>query len=189
MEDIKTLEELQAEAKGLGIDFSPRLGKDKLGERIEQFYESQSAGDLVEEKVEEDTNETQEPETETPVERSAYDVAGTKVVLSKEQKLRQKVMEAKKKAMVRRVVTITSNDKRDNDVTTVAYLGFENQYFGISKLVPLDIPTELEACLIDIAKTTMITLHRDEIVDGKRTGNKVPVATKKLSVSFEDMSI
>ena len=173
----KTLEELQAEATGLGIKFHPNTGEVKLAEKIEAFYESQSAGDLVE-MVEDEPKD--EDEVEIPV------VTKSKK-LTKEQKIRKAVNEAKAQAMKKRVVTVSSNDKRDNDVATVAYLGFENQYFGISKLVPLDIPIELEVCLIDIAKTTKITLHKDEIVNGKRTGNKIPVGVKKLSVSFEDM--
>ena len=180
----KTLEELQAEATGLGIKFHPNMGEVKLKEKIEDFYESQAAGDLVE-MVEDEPEETLE-ETPKPT-NVVYDVPGTKVTLTKDQKLRLKVTKAKEKAMEKRVITISSNDKRDNDVTTVAYLGFENQYFGISKLVPLDIPIELEVCLIDIAKTTKITLHKDEIVNGKRTGNKIPASVKKLSVSFEDV--
>jgi hypothetical protein len=183
MELEKTLEELQADATGLGIKFHPNTGEAKLKEKIEAFYESQSAGDLVE-MIEDESEggEEDEEKIDTPV-------VTKRKKLTKEQKFRKIVSDAKVKAMKKRVVTVSSNDKRDNDVTTVAYLGFENQYFGISKLVPLDIPIELEACLIEIAKTTMITLHKDEIIEGKRTGNKTPVAVRKLSVSFEDMSV
>ena len=168
----KTLEELQAEATSLDIKFSPNLGAEKLSERIEAYYEALSNTDIVKEK-------SAEIEEEKVVD----------VPVSKVQKMRKLIAELKAKAFKKRVVTITSNDKRDNDVVTVAYLGFENQYFGVSKLVPLDVPVELEQSLIDIAKTTMITLHKDEIVDGKRTGNKVPVAVKKLNVSYEDITV
>lgn len=93
---------------------------------------------------------------------------------------------AKKKAFATRVITITNKDNRENDVMTTAYLSFENQHFGLSKLVPLDIPVELEQGLIDVAETTMITLHKDEIVKGRRTGNKVAVRVKKFAVSYVD---
>lgn len=181
MEVTKSLDELKAEARGLGITFNVNIGAETLHGKIETFYESQSAGDLVKEK------DVVDPEVDPEPSNVAYDVPGSKAVLSKEQKTRNMVAKAKAKAMRKRVVTITSNDKRDNDVTTTTYLGFENQYFGISKLVPLDVPLELELCLIDVAKTTFITLHKDEIIDGKRTGNKVPVPVRKLNVSFEDM--
>ena len=176
------MDELKAEATGLGITFSPNIGEKTLLGKIDAYYESQSAGDLVKEKDE----STSEDETET----EGTEGTELKVVdkpLTGKAKLRQKVLEAKTAAMKTRVVTITSNDKRTNDVATTEYLGFENQYFGMSRIVPLDVPMELEACLIDVAKTTYITLHKDEIIDGKRTGNKIPVPVKKLNVSFEDV--
>jgi len=86
--------------------------------------------------------------------------------------------------MKTRIVTITNKDNRDNDFTTTASLSFENQFFGLAKNVPLDVPVELEQALIDIAESTIITHHKDEIVDGKRTGNKVPVSVKKYVVSY-----
>lgn len=184
------IDQLKQEATNLGIEFHPNIGEAKLQAKIDAFYESQAAGDLVQEiedePVEEQIEEVANVDKGKPM-GVPYDTAGTKRVLSKEQKLRQVVNEARKAAMTKRVVRITSNDKRDNDVQTTAYLGFENQYFGISRLVPLDIPVELEQCLIDIAKDTKIILHKDEIVGGKRTGNKVPVLTNKFNISYEDV--
>lgn len=104
--------------------------------------------------------------------------------LSKAQLQRRAVKIAKDKAFATSVVTITNRDNRENDVMTTTYLSFENQFFGLSKLVPLDIPVELEQGLIAIAEATMIVLHKDEIVDGRRTGNKVPVQVKKFAVSY-----
>ena len=97
---------------------------------------------------------------------------------------RDKILQRKKEALTTRIVTITNRDNRENSYTTTASLSFENQYFGLSKIVPLDVPVELEQALIDIAENTMMTLHKDEIVDGKRTGNKIAVPTKKYSVSY-----
>jgi hypothetical protein len=48
------------------------------------------------------------------------------------------------------------------------------------------MPVELEQALIDVAKETVITLHKDEVINGRRTGNKVPVKTRKYNVSYED---
>lgn len=184
----KTLEELQAEATGLGIKFHPKTGEKKLSDLIEAFYTNQSAGDLVEAQEDEET-ETETEETDTDEKEDTH-VAPKKPKgkLTKEEVLRNIIAAEKEKAMKKRIVTITSNDKRDNDVATTTYLGFENQYFGISRLVPLDIPVELEECLIEIAKTTYITLHRDEIIEGRRTGNKIPVPTRKLNISYEDVA-
>lgn len=172
--------ELKAEAKGLGIEVKGNPSIDTLTKKIDAYYESQAAGDLVQsiEDVE---------DKDTVVETvPAVLVKETKgKTKTKDQIFREMIGEAKKQAMKTSVVTISSNDKRDNDSMTVAYLGFENQYFGVSKLVPLDIPVQLEEALINIAKTTVVTLHKDEIKNGRRTGNKVPVRARKLSVSYE----
>jgi len=97
---------------------------------------------------------------------------------------RKKIAAAKKAAFVTHVVTITNKDNRENSYTTTVHLSFENQHFGLSKIVPLDIPVELEQALIDNAEGTMMTLHKDEIIDGKRTGNNVPVTVKKFAISY-----
>lgn len=167
----KTIEELRAEADVLGLTYNKNIGATKLAEKIEEHYENLSAGDSV--KVKE------------KVEEEPKDVAKAK---SKEQAFREHVASAKERAMRTKIVTISSNDKRDSEWTTSAYLSMENQHFGMSKIVPLDIPIELEMCLIEVAKTTMITLHKDEIIGGKRTGNKVPTRTRKYNVSYEDIA-
>lgn len=97
------------------------------------------------------------------------------------------IKSAKEKAFATRIVTLTNKDNRENNAVTTAYLSFENQHFGLSKLVPLDVPVELEQGLIDVAEATTITLHKDEIVDGKSTGNKVPVQVKKFAISYSNM--
>ncbi len=124
------------------------------------------------------------PEEELIVEAPATaPYPGTRT-LTKQQLRRKKISERKAAAMKTRIVTITNKDNRDNDFTTTASLSFENQFFGLAKNVPLDVPVELEQALIDIAESTIITHHKDEIVDGKRTGNKVPVSVKKYVVSY-----
>ncbi|MBS9783228.1 MAG: hypothetical protein KGV46_01590 [Pasteurella sp.] len=99
--------------------------------------------------------------------------------------LKELVNELKRKAMFKRIVTVTYNDKRDSDVTTTAYLTSENQYFGISRIVPLGIPVEIEQCLIDSAKEAEIVTHVPEILNGRRTGNVVPKLIKKYNISYE----
>jgi hypothetical protein len=167
----KTLEELKAEADVLGVVYSDRIGAIKLAEKIEAYYTSQSAGDFV--KVKEEVKD--ERETSHKKQRDA------------EQVERDTIQATKKAAMETKIVTISSNDKRDNDVTTSIYLSMENQHFSVAKYVPLDIPVELEVCLIEVAKSTFITLHTDEIIDGKRTGNKIPKSVHKFTISYEDI--
>lgn len=104
--------------------------------------------------------------------------------LLKKQRRHKVITDAKIAAFRTKIVTITNKDNRENDVMTTVYLSFENQHFGLSKLVPLDIPVELEVSLISIAEGSMMTLHKDEIVGGRRTGNKVPTRTKKFAISY-----
>lgn len=171
----KSLEELQAEATALGIKFMPTIGAEKLAKKIEDFYTSQAAGDSVQ--VREEPVEDEVSDNDTPQKRQAKQDAA----------IRKMVLEAKTAAMATRIVTISNNDKRENDVMTTAYLSMENQHFAVSKYVPLDVPIELEECLIEVARTTYITLHKDEIIDGRRTGNKIPVSTRKFNISYEDI--
>lgn len=168
MEETKTLEELKTEAQVLGINFNPKIGIEKLSAKIEEHYNSLSAEDSV--KYVED--------------EISAEVEVTSKVQSTEVVLRRMIEEAKKAAMKTKIVTISSNDKRDSEFTTTAYLSMENQYFGVARIVPLDIPIELEVCLIEVARATEITLHKDEIINGKRTGNKVPVKTRKYNISY-----
>lgn len=162
MSDIDR-KELIDQANELGLEFAKNISTVKLQELVQ---ESQGP----EEKQEEQTNN--------------IDVSAEKPVLTSLQKRRKFIAERKAKALKTSVVTITNKDNRDNDYTTTAHLSFENQYFGVAKNVPLDEPVELEQALIDIAESTMITHHKDEIVNGKRTGNKVATAVKKYVVSY-----
>jgi hypothetical protein len=86
--------------------------------------------------------------------------------------------------MTTQIVTITNKDPRENDVVTTAFLSFENQYFGKARNVPLDIPVELEVALISIAEGCIMTMHKDEVVNNRRTGNKITQRVKKYAVSY-----
>lgn len=96
------------------------------------------------------------------------------------------IASVKKEAFKTRVVTITSNDKRDNDVTNAVMLTCENQFFSLSKVVPLNVPVELEQCLIDSAKDVRIPIHSDEVINGRRTGNAKVKLVNKYNISYED---
>lgn len=150
------------QANELGLEFPKNISTAKLKAMI-----AESQGPAI---------KAEEPE-QTPV-------ASPKAGLTKHQKRLKFISERKALALKTRVVTITNKDNRDNNFTTTAPLSFENQHFGVAKNVPLDIPVELEQALIDIAESTMITQHKDEVVGGKRTGNKVAVLAKKYVVSY-----
>lgn len=160
---MSKIEELKQEASELGIKYAKNIGEDALQSKIEDFKASQTADDLDE------VQETVEPVA--PVRpKSIKSLA------------RQIWADAKKT----RIVRITSNDKRDNHVTTTAYLSVENEFGGLSKIVPLDEKVELEQCLIDRAKEDLIPQHVEEVIEGKRTGNKTVKMIRKYSVSYED---
>ena len=152
-------------ANDLGLEFKGNISSKKLQEMIDE-----AAGPAIAAKYLEG-----EPEV---VQVARAEKQSAKMTH------RQFVKKRKDEAMKTRVVTITNKDPRDNEHTTTAHLSFENQHFGVAKIVPLDIAVELEQALIDIAESTRITQHRDEIVNGKRTGNKVPVSVKKYVISY-----
>ena len=168
-------EAMIAEANDLGLEFKGNISNVNLAELIAEHKGEPPP-------VDETPPPSPEVKEQTPAEIIAEQAQAA--AQRKIDKRRQAVAEAKRKAMKTQVVTITNKDNRENDVMTTVYLGFENQHFGLSKLVPLDRPVELEQCLIDIAATTTMTLHKDEIIDGKRTGNKVPTRVKKFAISY-----
>lgn len=153
---------LLEKANELSLDFPNNIPTEKLKAMIDE-----ASGP----KVKEEDEEPKVTQSET---------------LTKEQKLRKRIAEKRKKAMKTRIVTITSKDTRDNDVANTAKLSFENQYYGASKVVPLDVPVELEQCLIDLAKTVMIPHHVAEVVNGVRTGNSVTKRTNKYVISYAE---
>lgn len=121
----------------------------------------------------------EEPKADEPEQTEAQRAVSARYKLK-----RARVVAAKKEAMKTKIVTLTNKDPRENDRVTTAFLSFENQHFGLSKSVPLDIPVELEVSLIHIAENCKITLHKDEIKNGRPTGNKVPMRVKKYAISY-----
>lgn len=170
--------EMIDEANDLGIEFKGNVSNVNLAALIavakgepEPIDEVAPAGPAM--KAEPESSE------EPSIQQAARTAAEAKYALK-----RAKVAAARKKAFRTHVVTLTNKDNRENDIMTTAYLSFENQHFGLAKLVPLDVPVELEEALIKIAANCTMTLHKDEIVDGKRTGNKVPTTVKKYAISY-----
>lgn len=164
MTDKTEREDLVEQANELGLEFAPNIGDKKLKQMIDEAL----GGTVKDEK----------PKEEPKVKENVH--------LTPLQKKNMKVAEAKKAAFKTRIVTITNKDAREANVATTAHLSFENNYFGLAKNVPLDVPVELEVALIHIAKETEMTLHKAEVIDGKRTGNSIPVRVKKYSVNYED---
>ncbi len=170
-------EKLIEEANELGLEFAKNTSTKKLKTMV-----AEANGEPT--PVDETPPPSPAVKAEAPAEEEPAQPVNPSAPMSRASNMRERVRLAKQRAFKKRVVTITNKDNRENDVMTTAPLSFENQYFGLAKNVPLDIPVELEQGLIDVAETTMMTLHRDEIIDGKRTGNKVPQRVKKYAVSY-----
>ena len=170
-------EDLLEQANTLGLDFHSNIPTPKLQALVDDAMGPAVKSD---EELAEMDSPTVEPGTAPVKARSRV----PEKPMTKQQLFRKRLLETKRKAYEKRVVTITNKDNRENEVMTTVHLSVENQHFGISKIVPLDIPVELEQCLIDLAESTMMTLHKDEIIGGKRTGNKRAVPTKKFAISY-----
>jgi hypothetical protein len=172
-------DEMIAEAIDLELEFPGNISNKKL------------AAILAEAKGEpEPLDETPPPSpavksvpSDEDITESARDIARRKVQ-DKAKKQREMIARRKESAFKTRIVTLTNKDNRENDVVTTAYLSMQNQFFAIARNVPLDVPVELEQCLINLAESCMITMHKDEIIKGHRTGNKVTVRVKKYAVSY-----
>jgi hypothetical protein len=185
------------EANALALDFPPNIPTKKLQAMVDETKGPAVKEDEPDETVDEtivDESVTTDPDpAPAPAEKVSADTTAISKSLKERAKTdkrlakRLRIKEAKEKAFKTRIVTITNKDKRENEVMTTAFLSVENEYFGKSRVVPLDIPVELEVCLIKIAESTMMTLHKDEIKNGQRTGNKVAVPTKKYIVSYSDL--
>lgn len=181
----KTHAQLKDEAAALGISFKGNTSKAELIAMIEDFYENEASESKVEVRDDlapEDEEEVESiPELPNRIMKRVSKINGAK---SKDLALKALVAKAKEEAFKKRVVTISSNDTRDNQHVTAVPLFFENQYFALDRIVPLNIPVELEQCLIDIAKSTTIAIHKREHNNGK-IGKTV--YAKKFNISYEDM--
>ena len=173
------------QANELGLEFPSNIPTTKLEKMINEELEGLPAAEpeaVVEEVPPSPPMKSHRVETDNrPLSEFHENPA-----VAREIKRRLQIKKIKEAAFKTKVVTITNRDNRDNDFTTTAYLSFENQHFGLSKLVPLDTPVELEIALINVAEGVIIPFHRDEIVEGRRTGNKVTVPVKKYTVSYAD---
>ena len=197
-------DELMKQAEELGLEFPKNIPSEKLSRMVDNALLSEEAETTTQPNEEDDDLTDEEMKVErdekAAMEKAAKEEAEAVAELQKSMKktekedtdrkpskrmlMRRKIAEARKKAFKTHIVTLTNKDSRENDVMTTVNLSFENQYFGLSKIIPLDVPVELEKALIDIAESTRITLHKDEVVSGKRTGNKVPVSVKKFAISY-----
>jgi len=171
MEDLLDIDELRAEATGLGIQFAQNIGAEKLKAKIDAFYESQ---------------ETSGQELQTAIaakEKSEEKSAESGNVASSK---RDRIAAAKKAAMVERTVTIVDNDQRVNSQNTTAVVNCSNIHFDLGTMViPLNVPVKVKQGHIDVLKDSTISLH----VKDQRTGLSVPRAVPRYSITDASLAI
>lgn len=171
MEDLLDIDELRAEATGLGIQFAQNIGATKLKEKIDAYYESQ---------------ETSGQELQTAIaakEKSEEKSAENGKVASNK---RDRIAAAKKAAMVERVVTIVDNDQRVNSQNTTAVVNCSNIHFDLGTMViPLNVPVKVKQGHINVLKDSTISLH----VKDQRTGLSVPRSVPRYSITDASLAV
>lgn len=171
MEDLLDIEELRAEATGLGIQFAQNIGAEKLKAKIDAFYESQ---------------ETSGQELQTAIaakEKSEEKSAESGNVASSK---RDRIAAAKKAAMVERIVTIVDNDQRVNSQNTTAVVNCSNIHFDLGTMaIPLNIPVKVKQGHINVLKDSTISLH----VKDQKTGLSVPRSVPRYSITDASLAI
>ena len=144
---MATLQELKQEATELGIEYSANIGAAKLAEKIEAFYASQetSGEEILAAAVE--AKEAAEQSEEKP----AVKGKSNKYAVAKE---------AEERARKTKIVTITDNDTRENNQTTVAVANCTNMYFDLGTVyIPLNVPVEVRQGHLDVLAGVEIPLH------------------------------
>ena len=167
---MSTLQELKQEATDLGIEYSANIGATKLAEKIEDYYKSrETSGEEIQAAVA--AKEAKEQSEEKPA------------VKGKEDKY-ARAKKAEERARQTRIVTITDNDTRENNQTTVAIANCSNLYFDLGTVyIPLNIPVEIKQGHLDTLANLEIPLH---VKDAKSGLFKTEVR-KRYSISYEQI--
>ena len=169
MEDLLDIEELKAEATGLGIQFAQNIGAEKLKAKIDAFYESQeTSGKEIQKAVEAKEKSEKNSAENGNLSKSA------------------RIAAAKAAANVERVVTIVDNDQRVNSQTTTAVVNCSNIYFDLGTMViPLNVPVKVKQGHIDVLKDATISLHSKD----QRTGLSVARPVARYSITDASLAI
>lgn len=163
-------EELEQEAKELGIEFNPRIGDEKLQAKIDAFYESQeTSGKEVMEAVQAKEATAQETEAEKPAVKGKTPIAA-------------RAAEAFARAKKVRIVTIIDNDQRVNNQTTTCKANWSNQFHDLgTKIFPLNIPIEVPQGFINVLKDAKIPHH----VKDPKTGLSRSLLRNRYTINYE----
>ena len=169
---MATIEELKQEATELGISFNQNIGVDKLQTKIDEWYKSQeTSGSEIQAAVEkQEAMEKSEEKSAVKDSKGSVD-------------LKSFAAKAEAEARKTRIVTITDNDQRENNQTTVAVVNCSNLYFDLgTAYIPLNVPVEVRQGHINVLLETEIPLH----VKDPKTGLSTLAMRKRYAVSYED---
>jgi len=171
------LDDLKAEAKQLGINFSAQIGEVKLQEKIDAYYESQeTSGPELMAKVE--AKEKAEAEEETVSN-------GPVKSISDKQRRQLKAKEKEQADRKTRVVTIVDNDKRVNSQTEFVIVNCGNMYYDLgTKKIPLNVAVEVAQGFINVLKNKYMNAH----VQDNKTGLFKTTRRPRYTISYEDMN-
>lgn len=152
----KTIEDLKLEADALGITYSKNIGAVKLQEKIDEFYDNESA-----------VNTTPVVVKEEDVKKERVDSRAAALRTIKEQE---------RKNLESVVIKLTMIDKREASTAT-------NQYFGngdIAMNIPLDVWVEVPRLIAIMAEEAKATIHIET------ENGAVPKSTKKFVVEYKN---
>ena len=168
---MATLNELKQEATELGIEFSANIGAAKLAEKIETYYKSQeTSGEEIQAAIAK--KEAEEKSEEKPAVKGRGDRWA-------------RAKAAEERANRTKIITITDNDTRENNQTTIAVVNCSNLYFDLGTVyLPLNVPVEVRQGHIDVLAGIEIPLH---VKDG-RTGLYTAEIRKRYSINYEDIA-
>lgn len=168
---MSKLEDLKQEATELGVQFSPNIGEAKLQEKINAYYESQ---------------ETSSKEIAKAVEAEQGDKEddGLSKEERREQNMRKLAIEREAEARKTVVVTLIDNDQRVNNQTTSVTVNCSNARFDLgTRILPLNVPVEVEQGFINVLKETIIPQHSKD----PKTGLSQLVMRPRYTISYENI--
>ena len=170
---MSKIEELKQEAAELGISFQPNIGADKLQAKIDEWYVSQeTSGNGIQDAV-----KKQEAMEQSEEKSAVKDNDDANTHMNKYAK------KAEEDARKTRIVTITDNDQRENNQTTVAVVNCSNIYFDLgTAYIPLNVPVEIKQGHLNVLSETEIPLH----VKDPKTNLSTLTMRKRYAISYED---
>ena len=157
----RTYTEIKEEATNLGIEFRSNLGAVKLQTKIDEYYENESA-DASEVSV--DTEEEIEDEAQGKLTPVAVKTV-VKKKLTDEEVHRLTIAKLKKEMVKTKVVRVNMVDKRENSEVTSYFV----QNGVVGRHIPLDVPIELEQCLVDQLRRTKVPTHVKDLYGNSST--------------------